>query len=71
MLNSPIAKIRLSKDGNESGKKPIGLDWQNNNFARASRFFVHLSTVLTRLQRQSSGGATDRYTMTAQWKCYL
>ena len=22
-------------DGNENGKKPIGLDWQNNNFARA------------------------------------
>ena len=28
-------------DGNENGKKVIGLDWQNNNFARASRFFVH------------------------------
>ena len=26
-------------DGNENGKKAIGLDWQNNNFARASRFF--------------------------------
>ena len=25
-------------DGNENGNKPIGLDWQNNNFARASRF---------------------------------
>ena len=25
-------------DGNEDGKKAIGLDWQNNNFARASRF---------------------------------
>ena len=28
-------------DGNENGKKPIGLYWQNNNFARASRIFVH------------------------------
>ena len=28
-------------DGNENGKKAIGLDWQNNNFARVSRFFVH------------------------------
>ena len=30
----------LSKDdgyGNENGKKAVGLDWQNNNFARASR----------------------------------
>ena len=25
-------------DGNENGKKAIGLDWQNNNFARAPRF---------------------------------
>ena len=28
-------------DGNENGKKAIGLSLQNNNFARASRFFVH------------------------------
>ena len=27
-------------DGNENGKKAIGLDWQNNNFARASRLFL-------------------------------
>ena len=26
-------------DGNKDGKKAIGLDCQNNNFARASRFF--------------------------------
>ena len=25
-------------DGNDNGKKAIGLDWQNNNFAHASRF---------------------------------
>ena len=31
-------------DGIENGKKSIGLDWQNNNFARASRFFVHFFT---------------------------
>ena len=29
-------------DGNENGTKAIGLDWQKNNFARASRFFVRL-----------------------------
>ena len=28
-------------DVQENGKKAIGLDWQGNNFARASRFFVH------------------------------
>ena len=30
-------------DGNKDGKKAIGLDWQNNNFARASRFFLYIS----------------------------
>ena len=32
------AKGSLSNDegdSNENGNKPIGLDWQNNNFARA------------------------------------
>ena len=38
-------------DGNENSKKAIGLDWQNNNFARASRFYVHFSAVIARLQR--------------------
>ena len=31
---------------NENGKKAIGLDWQNNNLARASRFFVHFLAVM-------------------------
>ena len=30
-------------DVNEDGKKAMGLDWQNNTFARASRFFVCIS----------------------------
>ena len=38
-------------DGNENGKKAIGLDKENNNFARASRFFVHFSAVVAQLQR--------------------
>ena len=28
------------------------LDWQNNNFARASRFFVHFVAVTAQLQRE-------------------
>ena len=39
----------LSKDdgdGNENGKKAIGFDKQNNNFARASRFFVRFFAAL-------------------------
>ena len=51
-MNCPPKKeIRsLSDDGNENGKK----DKQNNNFARASRFFVHFSAVVVRLQRQTA-----------------
>ena len=41
-------------DGNENGKKEIGLDKQINNFARASRFFVHFSAVVARLQRETA-----------------
>ena len=30
------------------------LEWQNNNSARASCFFVHFFTVVTRLQLETS-----------------
>ena len=33
-------------------QKAIGLDWQNNNFARASRFFVHFFAVPAQLRRE-------------------
>ena len=42
------------RQGNETGKKAIGLDWQKNNFARVSRFFVHFLAVIARLQRVSA-----------------
>ena len=38
----------------ENGKKAIGLVKQNNNFARASRFFVHFSAAGARLQRETA-----------------
>ena len=41
-------------DGNENGKKAKGLDRQNNNFARAARFFVHFLAVVALLQRESA-----------------
>ena len=41
-------------DGNENGKKAIGLDEQNKKLARASRFFVHFSAVVARLQRETA-----------------
>ena len=41
-------------DVNENANKAIGLDWQNNNFARASRFFVHVLAVTARLRRENA-----------------
>ena len=41
-------------DGSEDVKKAIGLDKQNNKFARASRFFVHFFTVLAQLRRENA-----------------
>ena len=46
---------RNDGDANENGKKAIGLDKQNNNFARASRFFVHFLAVIARLRRPLYG----------------
>ena len=47
----------LSKDDgdrNEDGKKAIGLDWKNNSFARAPRFFAHFFAVAAPLQSESA-----------------
>ena len=41
-------------DVNENGTKTIGLDWQNNNFARASRFLVHFFAVTARLRCENA-----------------
>ena len=41
-------------DRNENGTKSIGLDKENNNFARATRFFVHFFVVVARLQRETA-----------------
>ena len=41
-------------DVNENSKKAIGLDWQNNKFARASRFFVLFFAVVARLRRETA-----------------
>ena len=38
----------------ERQKKQVGLDWQNNNFARASSIFVHFVAVIIRLQCESA-----------------
>ena len=41
-------------DVNDNGKKAISLDWLNNNFARASRFFVTFFAVIARLRHESA-----------------
>ena len=50
-INSCLTIGSLSNDdgdGNENGKTELGLDWQNNNFACVSCFFVHFLAVATR-----------------------
>ena len=50
-----IGSLRNDDDhGNENGKQATDLDKQKNNFARASRFFVHFSAVVARLQRETA-----------------
>ena len=39
---------------NENGKKTVGLDWQNNNFAHPSSFFAHFFAVTARLGRENA-----------------
>ena len=43
-------------DGNgiKNGNKLICLDWQNNNFAHASRFFVHFFAIIAQLQHENA-----------------
>ena len=56
LMNLLRSLINDDSEGNENGKNAISLDWQNNNFARASRFFC---TLLNRL------------CTTTTWKCLI
>ena len=38
----------------QTAKKKIGLDWHKNNFARASRFFIHFLAVVAQLRHETS-----------------
>ena len=42
------------RDVNKNGKKAIRFDWQNNDSARASRFFVRFFAVTTLLRRENA-----------------
>ena len=50
-----IIRSLANNDGdiNENGKKVIGLDWQNNNSARASCLFVNFFAVTAQLQHEN------------------
>ena len=39
-------------DGNENGKKAIGLNKKNNNFTRALRFSLYFSVAAVRLRHE-------------------
>ena len=41
-------------DGNENVKKTSWFNKQNNNFARASRFFAHFFPVFPQLRRENA-----------------
>ena len=51
----------INDDGNvnenenkQTTKKTMGFDWQNNNFARESRFFVHFFAVPAQVKRENT-----------------
>ena len=51
-VGAPIGTLNNDhSDVNRNSNKAIALDWQNNNFARASPFFVHFFAVTARLRR--------------------
>ena len=41
-------------NGDENVRTAIGLDWQNNNFAHASRCFLYFFAVTARLRRETA-----------------
>ena len=43
-----------NSDVNENGKKAIGLDWQNYNFACASHFFINFYAVTAQLHCENA-----------------
>ena len=45
---------RRRQQERQKSKKAMGLDRQDNNFARASRFFVHFFAVAAQVQREST-----------------
>ena len=58
-------------DGNKNGKKSNRFHRQNNNFARASRLFVHFSAVTARLPNLTFYGGREHKTETTIFFFFL
>ena len=54
LLYKRIGTSNDDGDVKENGKKTMGLDWQDNNSARASHFFVHFFAATARPQRENA-----------------
>ena len=52
--NRELKQRQRRRQRERQKKKSKRLDQENNNFTRASRFFVHFFTVVARLQRESA-----------------
>ena len=53
VTSSENALWRVFATATTNSKKAIGLDWQKNNFAPASRFLVHFLAVFARLRHET------------------
>ena len=48
-----LAQMGTTRTATKNGKKNNRFNKQNNNFARASHFFVHFFPVFARLRREN------------------
>ena len=49
-----IRELKQQQRQRKTAKKATGLDWQNNNAERTSRFFAHFFAVVVRLGRKTA-----------------
>ena len=49
-----IRELKQQQRQQERQKTATGLDWQNNNAERTSRFFAHFFAVVVRLGRKTA-----------------
>ena len=54
ILDRENLQLQYNYNYNFCTPPPGGLDWQNKNFARASRFIVHFFALTVRLRRENA-----------------